>query len=336
MNLTYKVLWIEDNEQYVDALNQDILEAHLHGHGFDLELQFRTSPEEIALDVDGTAFDLMVIDYQITEHSEGDDEITNKEDEKTGDKVIKAVRDHDCLTEVIFYSGAPTNELRQVAAKRELEGVFFSDRDPEVLLRKVCDVFDLTVRKVVDVNNMRGIVMAGVADIDHQLADLLRELHNQLDDEGQKAHHMKLYEKMLQKERSIKKLVANPNPENELIKNLYFAINALKGLEPKNFDEIIEEREFDSHGRVEATSSLCSTHPRFGSEKAKLDEIKLLLKWRNALAHQRPTTKDGVQIFEPNQGEPEAFDETRTLELRKKLREHNVHLESLLKSARDK
>lgn len=336
MNLTYKVLWIEDNEQYVDALNQNFLEAHLHGHGFDLELQFRTSPEEIALDVDGTAFDLMVIDYQITEHSEGDDEITNEEDEKTGDKVIKAVRDHDCLTEVIFYSGAPTNELRQIAAKRELEGVFFSDRDPEVLLRKVCDVFDLTVRKVVDVNNMRGIVMAGVADIDHQLADLLLELHNQLDDEGRKQHHKKLYEKMLKKERSIKKLVSNPDPDNELIKNLYLAINALKGLEPKKFEEIIEEREFDSHGRVEAASGLCSAHAKFAGDKTKLDEIMHLLKWRNALAHQRPIKKDGVQIFEPDQGRPEAFDEARALELRKKLREHNVHLEGLLKSARDK
>lgn len=336
MNLIYKVLWIEDNEQYVDALNHDFLKAHLHGNGFELELQFRTSPEEIALDVDGTAFDLMVIDYQITEHSEGDDETANAADEKTGDKVIKAVRDHDCLTEVIFYSGAPTNELRQIAAQRELEGVFFSDRDPEVLLRKICDVFDLTVRKVVDVNNMRGIVMAGVADIDHKLADLLLELHNQLDDAGQKAHHMKLYEKMLQKERSIKKLVANPNPEDALIKNLYSAINALKGLAPKNFDEIIEEREFDSHGRVEATSSLCSTHLKFGGEKAKLDEIKHLLKWRNALAHQRPKTENGIQIFEPNEGEPEPFDEARTLELRKKLREHTVHLENLLKSAREK
>lgn len=331
MNLTYSILWIEDNKDYVDALNQDFLKNYVHDHGFDLDLKFRTSPEDIALDVDGTAFDLMVIDYHITEHTDG---TNDDEDEKTGDKVIKSLRDHNCLTEVIFYSGKPTNELRSIAADRELEGVFFSDRDQDVLLRKVCDVFDLTVRKVVDVNNMRGIVMAGVADLDHQLEDLLLELHNQLDHTNQNKHHQKLFEKMLSKERSIKKLVEDP--ENKLITELYSAINALKELKPKNFEEIIKERAFDSHSRVEAASSLCSKQEKFSDDKSKIDDIKSTLKWRNALAHQRPTIKDGVQIFEPEDGVPEPFDKECTLELRKKLREHNVHLSGLLQKVRAK
>lgn len=334
MNLTYRILWIEDNEDYVDALNQVYLQTHVQDHGFNLDLKFRISPEEIALDVDGSEFDLMVIDYHITEDNDlSNNGLIDDKDEKTGDKVIQAVREHDCLTEVIFYSGKPRNELRQIAADRELEGVFFSDRDPDVLLKKVCDVFDLTVRKVVDVNNMRGIVMAGVADLDHQLSDLLLELHNQLDVEGKNKHHKKLFQQMLRKERTIKKLVENP--EDDLMKEMFKSINALKNLAPKKIEELIEEREFDSHSRVEAAASLCNNHENLVNEKAKLDEIKYLLKWRNALAHQRPRIdENGVQLFEPTKDQPEAFDETRTRDLRKKLREHSFHLEHILKRVR--
>src|SRR6185369_4137526 len=109
MNLTYRILWIEDNDQYIESLNQATLERYVQEQGFDLDITFRTSPEDIALEVDGSAYDLMVIDYQITEDNRHDE--TGKENargSKTGDDVIKSVREHDCLTEVIFYSGSPT------------------------------------------------------------------------------------------------------------------------------------------------------------------------------------------------------------------------------------
>ena len=276
MNLTYRIIWIEDNEEYIEAIRRDILEKHIHEQGFDLEITFRSSPEEIALEIDGNAYDLMVIDYQITEDDGGGS--------RTGDDMIKSVRDHDCLTEVIFYSGAPTHTLRALAAGRELEGVFFSDRDQEVLLRKICDVFDLTVRKVVDVDNMRGIVMAGVADIDHQLAELLLKLHESLVGDEQVKHHKKIFKRMLERERAVKHLVEDQ--DHELLKNVFGAIRALTDLEPKSFDELIGLREFDSNTRVEATSSLCGGHEFLAKEKDAIDEIKILLKWRNALAHQ--------------------------------------------------
>src|SRR6185369_12390905 len=305
------------------------LERYVQEQGFDLDITFRTSPEDIALEVDGSAYDLMVIDYQITEDNRHDE--TGKENargSKTGDDVIKSVREHDCLTEVIFYSGSPTPTLRRLAADRELEGVFFSDRDHEVLIRKICDVFDLTVRKVVDVANMRGIVMAGVADIDHQLSDLLIKLHECLDAENKEKHHKKIFKRMLERERSVKLLVQDQ--DNDLLKNVYAAIKSLAELEPKNFDSLIGLREFDSYSRVEAAASLCGKYQALSDEKRIIEEIKFLLKWRNALAHQCPTNNEGIYTFEPDEGVPEPFDDARTLDLRKRLRDHRLHLAEIL------
>ncbi|MDA8412490.1 MAG: hypothetical protein M0023_01745 [Desulfobacteraceae bacterium] len=329
MNLTYRIIWIEDNEEYIESLDRSTLLRHVQEQGFDLDITFKTSPEDIALEVDGNAYDLMVIDYQITEDNQHDGDATENDGSgKTGDDVIKSVREHDCLTEVIFYSGSPTHTLRRLAADRELEGVFFSDRDQEVLIRKICDVFDLTVRKVVDVANMRGIVMAGVADIDHQLSGLLLKLHESLGAVDKEKHHKKIFKKMLEREKAVKKLVQDQ--DNELLKNVYAAIKSLEELEPKNFDSLIGLREFDSYSRVEAAASLCGKHQTLSDAKGIIEEIKFLLKWRNALAHQCPTNNGGVYTFEPDEGVPEPFDDARTLDLRKRLRDHRLHLAEIL------
>lgn len=324
MNLNYKILWIDDNEDFTTSFDEDSLVQYMHEQGFDLSLEFRNSPDEISREVDGRAYDLLVIDYHITEEDSG----------KYGSDVIKSVRDTNCLTEVIFYSQKSASELRIIAANNNLEGVFFSTRDADALRRKISDVFDLTVRKVVDVNNMRGIVMAGVADLDHRLIDLLHAIHDKAEAEKKSLHDKKVFQRLIPEVKGIKKLVSDE--EHADIEALKGALKNIAKLAPKDFKQLISLREFDSYKKVEVASSLCSDDIGLAPSKEKLSEIKRLLKWRNALAHQRPTiNKQGAELFEPDEGTPEAFDDACTKELRKLLREHRKHLDALLNQLKD-
>lgn len=322
MNLTYKILWIDDAEDWIESIDRDILDDYIKAEGFDPEFEIRSSPEDIALDVDGKSFDLMVIDYNITENGH-----------KCGDDIIKSVRDNDCLTEVIFYSQNSSTILRKKAAEKEIDGVFYANRDQDSLLRKIQDVFDLTVRKVVDVNNMRGIVMAGVADLDHLLGDLIREIHTKLDEDGRVSHRKKLLERMLPAAKSLRRLMADE--DHASLQELQKAINVLKDLEPKSFDELVKYRGFDSYKRVEIATGLCKIYVHLEPHRVQIEEIKTVLKWRNALAHQRPSIENGVYVFEPDEGVPQNFDAAMTRELRKKIREHRAFLESIMEAVRN-
>jgi len=169
MNLSYRILWIEDSSEFIDSFDKEAIEQHVTNQGFDPYIEFRTTPEEIGKAVDGAQYDLLIVDYNIAEG------------EVHGSDVIRQVRDSGCPTEVLFYSTNGAAQLRQIAATDELEGVFFSGRDRDQLLRKITNVFDLTVRKVIDVENMRGIVMSGVADLDNLITDVIRAVHDNLD-----------------------------------------------------------------------------------------------------------------------------------------------------------
>jgi DNA-binding NarL/FixJ family response regulator len=307
-------LWIDDDESFIESqsLMFDTLREDIENEGFDLDLQFRTSPDQLDIDSIGNEFDLMVIDYNLTENG------------PNGDDVIHSIREHDCLTEVIFYSSSGANVLRQHAAEKALDGIFFSSKDVDALRAKVESVFRLTVRKVLDVENMRGLVMAGVADIDHQLTDLLRAVHNKMDEENRRAHRKDLFGKMLFTPGDMKKLVMDNT--HAAFDTLKLAIDGVKELEPQEFETLIKSRRFDSNKRVNAVESLCKKIGHLGPYKEAVEKIKDLLSWRNALAHQRPAITDGIHFFSPSEDKPEAFDSDRRKELRKLMRVHRVQL----------
>lgn len=317
MNLTYTILWIEDDEEFLDSFDTDALTEFVEGQGFDLKIVQRTKPHEIKQEVDGSQFDLLIIDYNI---AEGD---------LHGSDVIRQVRDRNCLTEVIFYSQNGVAELRQIAANKELEGVFYSGRLTDQLMRKIKDVFNLTVRKVVDVENMRGIVMAGVADLDHLVTDVIRAIHSSLEQEKQVDLCRRLLEKMRPVVKHLRDLVQDKD-------HLHFGeveklIEAVVQLDPADFETLVGARSFDSSRRVDMAASLCKEHDSLRPHKKGILSIKQLLEWRNALAHQRPKRhENGYAVFEPQAGSEQAFDSARTLDLRQQLRAQRAALNSIL------
>ncbi len=324
MNLTYNVLWIENEKDFIESFDIDDLKEYVEEQGFDLKLEYRMSPEEIRAEVDGSLFDLLIIDYNIAD-SDGENSALH------GSDVIRQIRDQNCLTEVIFYSASGVSKLRQEAADRGLEGVFYSGRPTEQLLRKIKDVFNLTVRKVVDVENMRGIVMAGVADLDHLVTDVIRAVHNSLEAGEQVSLCKRLLDKMRPVVKGLKVLVKEQDHAH--FAEVETLIDTIVQLDPVDFETLVKSRSFDSHKRVDMAISLCKEHKHLQKHKDEISSIKDLLHWRNALAHQRPKKlENGDLLFEPRQGNEEAFNEERTRQLRQQLRLQRYALMGMLAS----
>ncbi len=103
-----------------------------------------------------------------------------------GQDAIVAIRETVPYKDVVFYSAqTPANTLRGLAFKTELEGVYCASR--EELVDEVLGVFESLVKKVLDLDHTRGIVMGATSDIDYMVNECLLAIHGKLDGAGQRA-----------------------------------------------------------------------------------------------------------------------------------------------------
>jgi hypothetical protein len=100
-----------------------------------------------------------------------------------GEEVIDRIREIVRFRDVVFYSGEATvTQLREKVYEKGLEGVYCASR-PE-LIDEVVGVFESLIKKVLDLDHTRGIVMGATSDIDHMVMRCLTSAHGKLHDEG--------------------------------------------------------------------------------------------------------------------------------------------------------
>jgi hypothetical protein len=175
VRLDFNVLWIDDQPASVDAQIKR-LSRQMEDEGFLFSPTLIASVEEVsryvADDVFSDQIDLILVDWDLGENIQGQD-------------AIAAVRQKVRYKEVVFYSARnPANVLRELAFKNGIEGIFCTTR--EDLVDDVIGVFDALVKKVLDLDHSRGIVMGATSDIDHIVNECLRCVHSALDDTAQK------------------------------------------------------------------------------------------------------------------------------------------------------
>jgi hypothetical protein len=169
MRLDFNVLWIEDQVERVEAQKERIDRA-LRKEGFRLDVLFKTSVEAavpiLASDIYGDNIDLILIDYDL-----GGDTM--------GDRGLVEVRSRFRYKDIIFYSAQVTN-LIDIVKSENINGVFCCSRDQ--LTDTVEGVFETLVKKVIDIDHSRGIVMGGTSDIDWHVFRILSKIFEECDD----------------------------------------------------------------------------------------------------------------------------------------------------------
>jgi hypothetical protein len=294
MKLSFSVLWFDDTEDYFDSLDIDWLEKEISGWGFLPDIKLVTTPQQFASFSPYEKIDLIVVDRNLEDYGEGQDFIAN-------------LREHAVFTEVIFYTAGNASDLWDAIRERELEGVFVSNRG--TILQKISKVGRQSIRKVLDLENMRGIVMAELGELDHLLDDIVRMALPSLPVEKQSS----IYKK-------FQKQISDQNKKAET--------RLASFIENPQVDEMINLS--DSYKRWINFQRLSDSHEKLKTLNSVGDFTVEILKPRNFLAHSKPEiNKDGAYVFQ-YQGEEYIFDDNVSSDLRKTILRYKQAFSSII------
>ncbi|MFM9838171.1 MAG: hypothetical protein ACKVOQ_07900 [Cyclobacteriaceae bacterium] len=296
MNLDYKILWFEDRDEWYNEAKKTVANiVDEHGFNFPEPVRYKNS---VGWDSQNLRdFDLILVDFKL--------------DNETGDSIIEKIRANDVYTEIIFYSTDGDVEIRKTIAGKGIDGVFCASRDGGAFERKVTKVIETTLKKVQDINNMRGLIMATTSDLDEVMLEII--------------------------ERFIK--MGNENSITisgyifEIADNFISEKNASYSNLKKNNDPIGLANDtllFDSFKRARVIQKIVKMLSKENlSHLANfLDAYnKEIIQPRNAFAHVAPKVDEkGNKVLVPKRGEIITFTDELCKEIREKISNHNDNL----------
>ena len=177
-----------------------------------------------------------------------------------------------------------------------MEGIYCAER--ENLPDEVIGVFELLIKKVLDLDHTRGIVMGATSDIDNTVNECLVAIHDKLDGTGQAAmvkHALEFIEKRIASlTKKAGELKADGSMaslfEAHMVFTAYDRLHVLsRALKQKEFDEQVDARK--------------SVHAYM--EKVVPD--------RNILGHGGPSPEGKPTAVVDASGKQISLDETRDL-----------------------
>ena len=163
MTLDFMLLIVDDSP---DDVRQALagLRDHLEARGFSLKrdvqsTDFSDATLSALASAAGRDYDLVMVDYRLGQP------------DRDGAVVARRLRAKLPYTEMVFYSSDPAAQLLNELAQNEVAGVFVARRQD--LNDALTGLADTVIRKTVDLNHMRGIAMAAVAEMDALMEEAL-------------------------------------------------------------------------------------------------------------------------------------------------------------------
>lgn len=162
MTLEFQLLIVDDNPGSItEAITS--LEEHLKGRGFSLAphtaVDFSPKALRELARSKGRDYNLVMVDYRL-----------GRED-TDGAFAADQLRTNMQYTDMVFYSSDPRIDLYDQLAKKKVSGVFVVNRNE--LDNALIGLADTLIGKVLDLNHMRGIAMAEVAELDVLMEETL-------------------------------------------------------------------------------------------------------------------------------------------------------------------
>lgn len=261
MNLEYSILWFDDSKAYLDSVDLEPIREDIVSWGFIPKFVPVYTADEFNSHTPFDQYDLIVVDFTL-------------EGMPGGAEFIAKVREQQVYTEIIFYSANPISELWKSIGERQLEGIFVSNRNG--VGQKIIRVARQSVRKVLDLENMRGIVMSEVGDLDALLEKIF-----------------------------IKAIEGIPKEKkDDVFKRFHENVDA----QAKEFQAALSG--FKAAPSIDALMKLCDSDKRWQNfmrvrkhhevlKEKKFGDYPTEILWpRNCLAHGRPDRQgDGTYVF---------------------------------------
>lgn len=294
MRLEFSVLWFDDDVDYFDSLDLDQLNGEIRSWGFLPKIRFVSTPEEFMQASPFSTIDLIVVDRNLEGYPDGQEFISN-------------IRANAIYTETIFYSAGNSSNLWDAIREKELEGVFVSSRAE--VESKILRVGRQSIRKILDLENMRGIVMAEVGELDLMLDEIIEIGMSQLSEDKRKTifdrFTQNVSDQLRNNEQSL--IAFSENPQIDIMLSLC-----------------------DSDKRWQNLNRLSRIDDRVKKMKTLNRYVEDVLKPRNFLAHGRPEfQKDGDHLFRYGNREY-LFSEETSMNLRKTILEYKSEFRRII------
>lgn len=287
MRLDFNVLWVDDQPNSVGPQIERIQQL-MESQGFQFHARQCGTMDELSGVISDTVFtddiDLILVDWDLGGGVQGE-------------SAIAAIREIVRYKDVVFYSAqtAPA-KLRQYAYESELEGVYCASR--EELVDEVMGVFDSLVKKVLDLDHTRGIVMGATSDIDFMVNECLVLVHGKLDDAGKvemlSEALARVQDKVDELTEKAKGLKGSTSLQDFFKEHMIFTANERLII----LREALKAPAFAAHS---------------GHRKSILDYQQNVVPKRNTLGHVARQLENGVFVLSDHKGRVFDIDMTRDL-----------------------
>jgi hypothetical protein len=301
MQLHYNIIWIDDEiKKFEEVGDLNRIIEYLKDLGFTPFILSLTDGKEIETYFSNNKFDLILSDFSI-------------EDGHHGDDIIKAIRNNNIFTEVLFYT-SQQNELENIAKKLLTVDRISFHSGRRGLLDKIENLISLSVAKLLELNATRGLITAETSELDVTIETIVMNL---------------VFDKLKLDQAKLDEII-----------NFY--VDDFLRKSPDSFMKKYSEVGFKSwFHRIEANRKwgifrdLLNTNP---TEEVKqfLQQNKTygddVIAVRNKFAHSKAINKEQklyLAGFGPD-GNPFEFDEVECISIRKKLIEHRENFNELL------
>ena len=177
MNMKYKILWIDDSEDYIES-TQEIIEDAVKDNNMIPQIKVYSKYEEYkekeldTFDKDVfNLYDQIIIDHALSE--------------TTGDKIIRDLRGRNIYTDIVFYSSNYTSMIQALKDSGEhLDGVFYSTR--ESIVSTIDKVIKKNLKREYNIANIRGLIMDSTSEFDYICRVVSLELFSKLSADDKK------------------------------------------------------------------------------------------------------------------------------------------------------
>lgn len=302
MQLEYRILWFEDQPRNVAPMRDNIQDG-LEDLGFlpriDIRQVVSGGPDPLADLPEQRDVDLVLMDWQLGNLD--------------GAQLSRRVRRVFEYTDIVFYSAVDAKHLRKLIFDQDIDGVHCCQRMN--LSENTLGIIRTQMHKVLDLNHMRGIVMATTSDLEHAMIECLGLIQPVAYPDAQEFAGViskRVSEELRKKAEKIEEI----------------------GRKKSKFRKLIEDPNFNAALRLEMLQSELAKLQKKEHEphlEKLASYLREVITPRNDFAHRRAEVVGGELRLK---GRSDAFTQETMIALRLRLLDHKSNLGSLLELLR--
>ncbi|DAA99633.1 TPA: hypothetical protein CPT96_08000 [Candidatus Gastranaerophilales bacterium HUM_10] len=164
MKIEYKILWLEDDISWL-RVPKNRIEREIESYGF-IPL-INTINDCDLTKMKYNDYDLILVDYNL-----------NCGSENRGNNILTLLRNRKILADAIFYSNTDIATLYEKVKQDKISNVSIFDRAVfnDENIDQIYEIITYYLKKDLDLNSMRGIMMSEVAKFDNKIWEILSKI----------------------------------------------------------------------------------------------------------------------------------------------------------------